>query len=551
MLYTLIMYIKSLYLKNIRSYTEQELEFSPGVNLLVGANNSGKSTIIKAIYKAQKGHSLAKQDIRKTQQQATIAIRFEHVDPNHLPHFRSLEGKNKTVPLLPLEAGRATVLFHLISEGQVNEQGYVYDPDDERREPRNLKVGPNEKGKQVNVFGFTKLPSNESEQNFMYPFFAKRKHYHSYHQSDEEAMYEVHEDLSNLAAKIQNISNASHPQSAEFNRLCKDILKFTVGLIPGDQHQRRIGIFVNNATTIPLEAMGEGVLNVLGLITILLTEDNKLFLIEELENDLHPAALKKLLELIISKSDRNQFIMSTHSNIVVKYLGSVPGSSVFHTTWQPYEYTQGLAPQVPTSQVHKLTSAPEDRMLLLENLGYDLFDYGIYSGFLILEESSAEQVIREFLIPHFAPSLSGRIRTIAAQGANDLQPKFNDLHRLFLFVHSDPIYKYRAWAVGDGDPAGVNNIQRLKESFKTWPEEHFVTFSQKAFEYYYPLQFQAEVTKVLGITSKREKKQAKAELLREVLQWARMSPQVAAPAFEESAAEVIQLLKKIEAEMIS
>ena len=51
--------------------------------------------------------------------------------------------------------------------------------------------------------------------------------------------------------------------------------------------------------------MGEGVTNILGLITDLCVAENNIFLIEEPENDIHPKALKALLDLIASKADAN------------------------------------------------------------------------------------------------------------------------------------------------------------------------------------------------------------------------------------------------------
>ncbi|GAB3832963.1 hypothetical protein GCM10028895_51390 [Pontibacter rugosus] len=342
--------------------------------MLVGANNAGKSTVIKALYKPQKEYSLTKPDIRKTKQEGAIAVRFAGATGNDFSLFQPT-GMSEVTRLLP-EMHEVTVLFCLCGAGEKKES-YVYQPADERSVLQYHKRGKDENGRLVNLVEFTKLPDKESDQNFIYPFFAKRKHHHSYHHSGEDSMFQVHEDLSNLAAKIQNISNSSHYQNAEFDRLSRDILGFTVGLIPGEQHERKVGVFVDSYTTIPLESMGEGVLNVLGLIVILLTEDHKLFLIEELENDLHPAALKKLLDLIIQKAGSNQFVISTHSNIVVKYLGSVPDSNLLHITWQSFEAGVHKAIRVPTSQVKKVSAAPEDRMLLLQDLGYDLFDFAL------------------------------------------------------------------------------------------------------------------------------------------------------------------------------
>jgi len=63
--------------------------------------------------------------------------------------------------------------------------------------------------------------------------------------------------------------------------------------------------------------MGEGLANIVALLSELAVNSGKLFLIEMPENDLHPQALKALLDLILESSKRNQFIISTHSNIVV------------------------------------------------------------------------------------------------------------------------------------------------------------------------------------------------------------------------------------------
>jgi chromosome segregation ATPase len=43
------MRIKSIELINLRSYVDTKIELSENINLLIGANNSGKSTIIKAL----------------------------------------------------------------------------------------------------------------------------------------------------------------------------------------------------------------------------------------------------------------------------------------------------------------------------------------------------------------------------------------------------------------------------------------------------------------------------------------------------------------------
>src|SRR5690625_2052294 len=44
------MRLKSLNLINFRNYEEATIEFSPGINILVGNNGSGKTNILEGIY---------------------------------------------------------------------------------------------------------------------------------------------------------------------------------------------------------------------------------------------------------------------------------------------------------------------------------------------------------------------------------------------------------------------------------------------------------------------------------------------------------------------
>ena len=44
-----MMQVLSIHLKNIKSHRELDLDFSPGINVLSGANGAGKSTIFEAI----------------------------------------------------------------------------------------------------------------------------------------------------------------------------------------------------------------------------------------------------------------------------------------------------------------------------------------------------------------------------------------------------------------------------------------------------------------------------------------------------------------------
>lgn len=539
------MYIKKLNLKNIRSFSNLDITFSNSINLLVGHNNSGKSTIIKALNKLQNNHSLSVEDVRKGTEWGKIYIDLENISEDERKTFvigeknatRSFPNTNKVKiafelynDLVPEKRKQDAVLFDGHCHFNIDKLGVIN--------------AQNKNGAVEEPITFHSLPNIETQNNFIYPLFAKRKYGHyGNNQLGERETFAVSEDLRNLTSKIQRISNPSLPKFKRFEKLVRDILGFAIGIIPHGETSTNIGVYIDDNTVIPIDHMGEGVVNVLGLIVTLLTEDNKLYLIEEPENDIHPAALKKLLQLIIDKSKKNQFVISTHSNIVVKYLG-IEGSKLFHLKWKPGE--ENKETQVPTTEVAELENEPESRIQLLEELGYDLFDFDLFSSYLILEESSAETLIKDFLIPLFYPSLQGKLKTIAAAGADDLSPRFHDFLRLFVYIHQNPIYKSRVWVIADGDDAGKKNIDFIKSKFPSWSPEHFINLKKNNIEEYYPEQFKERFASIIGEHDKQKKRELKRALTLEFISFVQKDTENAKELLKESCKELLEILSDIE-----
>lgn len=73
------MQITSLKLENFRSFkTTESIEFSK-INILIGVNNSGKSSIIKAIHALQKSSDDLVKDIRLGAIRTQINIEFDSI----------------------------------------------------------------------------------------------------------------------------------------------------------------------------------------------------------------------------------------------------------------------------------------------------------------------------------------------------------------------------------------------------------------------------------------------------------------------------------------
>ena len=74
------MKIKEIQLRNIRGFAKQDTELSTGINVLVGQNNSGKSTIARAALMLQQGTSFTAQDRRVGGGNSIIKILLSDVD---------------------------------------------------------------------------------------------------------------------------------------------------------------------------------------------------------------------------------------------------------------------------------------------------------------------------------------------------------------------------------------------------------------------------------------------------------------------------------------
>ena len=283
--------------------------------------------------------------------------------------------------------------------------------------------------------------------------------------------------------------------------------------------------------------MGEGVPNIVTLLADLALSQEKLFLIEEPENDLHPSALKALLDLIIESSTTNQFVISTHSNIVLRHLGSVTDSKVYEIS--------SIPDQLPVeAKIRLVEPTAQARLEVLRDLGYSFSDFELWDGWLFLEEASAERIIRDYLIPWFVPTLS-RVRTLSAGGASKVEPVFEDFHRLVRFTHLERAYIDAAWVRVDGDVTGQKLVATLKERFSTWNPDRFACFYHSQFESYYPSEFKDRIQSTLAISDKQLLRSSKHELLDDVRSWLDADQARGKKALQTSAHEIIEDLKKI------
>lgn len=494
------MRVTQLALQDFRSFTQMEPIVLGRINVLIGPNNAGKSSILKALHLIQEVPSRGP-DVRIGSTKSVISMDLEEI-----------EGMAPWHPWHDIGSGNLTISVE--TEGQISLQ---------LERPQGISS-------QRSTF-----PSLEPN-HFVVPYLSKRKTATYGEDVSEQAAMQVEGTLRTLAAKLARLGNPGYPFHHQYRETCEAILGFLVTAIPS-QNGQRPGVYLPDGRTLPLDQMGEGVPNIVGLLADLAQSRGKLFLIEEPENDLHPEALKALLELIIESSHHNQMVVSTHSNIVARYLGAAADSRLYYVKARP-----GTMP--PVAEVTGVDPTPSARLSVLRELGYSFSDFDLWDGWLILEESSAERIIRDYLIPWFAPKLT-RVRTLATGGNANIEPTFDDFHRLVRFTHLEDAYRDSAWVLVDGDGTGQSIVERLRERYPSWTSDRFQCLGEEQFERYYPSVFDEKVNEALNLSG-QEKRKAKKALLEEVRAWLDEDINRSKAALEESAREVIDHLLRIE-----
>lgn len=516
------MHVLSLQLNNMRGYIDtEELIFANRVNLFVGPNNSGKSTILRAIYFLQERSALLPDDRRLGADQGHVVITVfgqdvERCIPEDLRQFRSKEEIEQS-------------LIGTMAEGlTVSDEKYL-----------SIRVDFTAEDGVVPDRCFANLPQREPD-SFILPHMSRRKPAHLTSNVGSKQTDTVDETRSNLTSKIDALMDRGHLQHERYFQACREVIGIEVSAHQIEEGKRP-GIRVGNLGTIGIKSMGEGVLQLAGFIADLVTAKGKVFLIEEPENDIHPTALKALCRLIEDASQHNQFFITTHSHIVAKNLGAIEQSDIFRVNYS-------LTDNIPTSTIERLPKTPNARRDLLEELGYELYDFDLANAWLILEESSAETLIRDYLIPMFVPSLKYRLHTVSSGGASKVPGRVEALDKLFLFAHLSPAYRERAWVWVDGDEAGTEITKKFRtSSYATdWPKDHFGQFKQSSFEMYYPAEFQERITETLNVDDRDQRRSAKKILLEDIISWLAEDKARARASLEQSAEEVIALLKRIE-----
>lgn len=394
------MKIEGLRLAGIRCFENTGwIDLSQKCNIFVGQNNAGKSTLLRGIMVWQ-GFPFDENEQSGDFRAGAPSITYE-MAVSDVPQHIGVRGPHDRGP-------RYLLVRHIRGN----------------REPQ---PGLGE----VHLADGNGQFLNERPNHQIVPFVARRKAAHFNETVSLGAINQINGTFGNLYARIDLIAASGHPSNAQFQKAVKEIVGLDITTRPS-HNGKEAGFYFDRERFVTLQRMGDGVSEMVALIVEMCLEEGKVFILEEPETNLHPKGLKALLNMVRESSAHNQFIIATHSNVVVRELATDETTKVFQVS------KAGTERDAP-STVREVPRTPVAHMELLRELGYEFADFDLHDGWLFLEESSAESVIRSVLIPLFAPKLRGRLRTFSAGGVTKVEPSVAEFKRLITFVHLEPV----------------------------------------------------------------------------------------------------------------
>lgn len=220
---------------------------------------------------------------------------------------------------------------------------------------------------------------------------------------------------SDLAQVIYTHLNENTREYRDLSNLMKEMFNEIGGIftVPSESNIVTLSIWDNFANkNIPLDECGTGIAQALHIASmILFSEPGKIFLIDEPHVYLHPGAEKSLAQFIRSHNE-HKYVIATHSPLFIQ---AVKPDAVYLVTRD----NEG-------TRVRETLSGLESKRFLLDELGINLGDLSIAERIIFVEGKTDVDIIGEILERNGFPK-SNNNYVIFSLGESDISDQLKDL----------------------------------------------------------------------------------------------------------------------------
>ena len=332
-------------IKGFQSFDDSgDVEFTEGINLVIGQNNAGKSALLRALLPTlpDDRHTTPEKWEHFRLPIPVVELTVE-VNVSEIYDWMLLSGNPQFFPI-PNNVGDAQAFMQQLHErptisifAKHSSRNNSFDApypshglfDQHQRAPKSCMTFLAENGE------LRSARQERGEDSLPILLWAAWERNMFYFAPERMTIGEAPSGYANrLAPNARNLPNVLHMLANESGDIFQELVQHlrdifpTVGNIsvrtkPDNGHlevrvwptesMRRVEL------SFPLNSSGTGVSQVIALLTTIMTMDRTVIIIDEINSFLHPAAVKGLLRILQARYNQHQYIISTHAPEVIGF----------------------------------------------------------------------------------------------------------------------------------------------------------------------------------------------------------------------------------------
>ena len=323
-------FYEKLEIENFRGIKSLEIDDLARVNLFVGKNNCGKTSVLESAFlligMSRPGLLLGIENQRRLilNESSDLKNFFYDQEPNE--GFR-LSGRQR------IESRELNVVpvygdFHVEQVASTPSNG-----GDTIRDRGNIKLAIFSTATEQSLIGLkfkfvlrghVNRKSQKDHQHEATIRFVKSKSGDPELYLEEDKGYEE----ATLAQFLRDDSYYSNSVDRMLNEKRKDVILNWLQSIEPKVQDIRTGVSgvvmvdIGMANFLPINHLGDGIVRILNILSSIYSARNGILMIDEAENGLHVSSIKDMWDMVLESSKQNhtQIFMTTHSNDVIKGL---------------------------------------------------------------------------------------------------------------------------------------------------------------------------------------------------------------------------------------
>lgn len=446
------MYISKLRIKNFKCFDEVEINFDQNFNLIIGENNSGKSTIFDALRLWQLAFQKFLKDRTNNQQSSFYASQFYSFTIDDISFLRILDFKNLfknntkkdfEISLTISDANSEVslpILFLKTTKGQVLNFQLCKQPNQRPGVSQKIsdlfEIPLGSDFKELFLFTYINpiflLPNKEPQYSKGY--ILSKLHKAKANEIIRNLLFAISPERKKLK-KDEKTDKLIHIESSIKQILKIDNISFSKRL---EDEESYIKIFSKNEvlnTEVEINQLGSGTINVLNILSVLAYGDYEKFslnalLLDEPDSHLHFNHQSRLYEHLnkVSFDENKQIFIITHNSSLISQFENVLFIRKNQKVFNPIpldEYLESHLKQIDENHYNvmkELSEAKREKDILNKQLN----DIRNVNTPLVYTEGPSDVVIIENAFEKLYPNIERPFNLINGSCANHLKNIFEN-----------------------------------------------------------------------------------------------------------------------------